>query len=133
MSIVAGMGGNAGTQTLSIMVRSIAMGEVKNKDTLKLLIKEVLLGLVNGASTGILTGLVVYLVYGNIYLGIIIFIAMIANLIISGFFGLLIPIVLKKMNLDPALASSIFLTTATDVLGFFVFLGLANLMIVHLI
>ena len=133
MSIVAGMGGNAGTQTLSIMVRSIAMGEVKNKDTLKLLLKEVLLGLVNGASTGILTGLVVYLVYGNIYLGIIIFIAMIANLIISGFFGLLIPIVLKKMNLDPALASSIFLTTATDVLGFFVFLGLANLMIAQLI
>lgn len=129
MSIVAGMGGNAGTQTLSIMVRSIATGDVKGKNCYKLLLKEVLLGIINGASTGIFTGIVVYFVYGNIYLGIIIFLAMIANLMISGFFGFLIPLVLKKLHADPALASSIFLTTATDVLGFFVFLGLAQMMI----
>lgn len=133
MSIVTGMGGNAGTQTLSIMVRRIAIGDVNGKRKIKLLLKEICLGLVNGSVTGIVTGAVVCLIYGNIYLGLIIFLAMIANLVISGFFGIIIPLILMKCKADPALASSIFLTTATDVLGFFVFLGLAHLMLPYLL
>lgn len=133
MSIVTGMGGNAGTQTLSIMVRSIAIGDINGKQKMKLIMKEVGLGLINGSITGLITGIIVYFMYGNVYLGVIIFLAMIANLIISGFFGIIIPLVLMKCKADPALASSIFLTTATDVLGFFVFLGLAHLMLPYLL
>ena len=127
MPIVAGMGGNAGTQTLSIMIRSIALGEVSLKDSWRLLLKEILLGIINGGATGIVTGFILYVQYGNPYLGVIIFVSMIGNLIIAGVFGLLVPLVLKACKLDPALASSIFLTTATDVCGFFIFLGLAQM------
>ena len=133
MSIVTGMGGNAGTQTVSIIIRNLAMGKVKFKEVGRLLIKELLLGLINGAIIGLVTGIIVATIYNNMYLGIIIFLAMIGNLIISGFFGLLIPIILEKLKVDPALSSSIFLTTATDVLGFFLFLGLATLFLPKLI
>lgn len=133
MSIVTGMGGNAGSQTLSIMIRGIALGEVDLKGCFKLVRKEVLLGMLDGAATGAVTGLVVYLVYGNGYLGVIIFIAMIGNMFISGLFGALVPLVLKSLHADPALASSIFLTTATDTLGFFIFLGLAKLFLPFLV
>lgn len=133
MPIVAGMGGNAGTQTLSIMIRSIALGEISLKDSWKLLGKEVMLGLVNGAATGVVTGAILFMKYGNPFLGIIIFVSMIGNLIIAGFFGFLIPLVLKACKLDPALASSIFLTTATDVFGFFIFLGLAQVFLPFLV
>ncbi len=127
MSIVTGMGGNAGTQTVSIIIRNLAMGKVKFKDVKHLILKEVLLGVINGAAIGVVTGLVVMAIYKNMYLGLIIFLAMVGNLIISGFFGLIIPIILEKLNIDPALSSSIFLTTATDVLGFFLFLSLASI------
>lgn len=127
MSIVTGMGGNAGTQTVSIIIRNIATKKIKIEDAWHLLKKEVLLGLIDGASIGFVTGIIVGLIYGNMYLGLIIFLAMIGNIIISGFFGLLIPLLLDKMKMDPALSSSIFLTTATDVLGFFIFLSLASL------
>ena len=133
MTIVTGMGGNAGSQTLSIMIRSIALGEVHFKDCFPALIKEILLGMFNGLVTGAITGVIVYILYGNFYLGIIICIAMIGNLVVSGFFGFIIPVVLKAMHADPALASSIFLTTATDVLGFFIFLELANLFLPYLV
>ncbi|MBP3463192.1 MAG: magnesium transporter [Clostridia bacterium] len=133
MSIVTGMGGNAGTQTVSIIIRNIAMGKVELKDSLKLVIKEILLGIINGAFIGLLTGIIVALIYGNAYLGIIIFLAMIGNLVISGIFGILVPLILAKLKLDPALASSIFLTTATDVLGFFLFLSLAQVFLPKLI
>lgn len=133
MSIVTGMGGNAGTQTVSIIIRNIAMGKVELKDSLKLVIKEIILGVINGAFIGLLTGIIVTLIYGNTYLGIIIFLAMIGNLVISGIFGILVPLILAKLKLDPALASSIFLTTATDVLGFFLFLSLAQVFLPKLI
>ena len=129
MSMVTGMGGNAGTQTVSIIIRSIAMGKIELKDALPQLKKEILLGLVNGLVIGIITGIVVGMIYQNVYLGIIILLAMVGNLIVSGIFGLLVPLVLQKLKVDPALSSSIFLTTATDVLGFFIFLSLANLFI----
>ena len=133
MSIVTGMGGNAGTQTVSIIIRNLAIGKVKFKEVGHLLLKEVVLGLINGAVIGLVTGVIVTMIYHNIYLGLIIFLAMIGNLIISGFFGLVIPIALEKLKIDPALSSSIFLTTATDVLGFFLFLSLASIFLTKLL
>ena len=133
MPIVAGMGGNAGTQTLSVVIRSIALGEVSLKKSWKLVFKEVGLGVINGAATGVITGVILYMKYDNPYLGIIIFAAMIGNLVIAGFFGFLIPLLLKGLGVDPALASAIFLTTATDVFGFFLFLGLAKMFLPFLL
>lgn len=127
MSIVAGMGGNAGTQTLSLMIRSIALGKIQVRKEWQFLSKEFCLSLINGAVTGLVTGVTLYFYYHNFYLGLIIFIAMIGNLIIAGVFGYAIPILLKKVNIDPAIASSIFLTTLTDVGGFFIFLMLAKI------
>ena len=133
MSIVTGMGGNAGTQTVSIIIRNIAMGKVSLKDAWPLLGKAILLGIINGAGIGIITGIVVGLIYGNMYLGIIILLAMIGNFVVAGLAGLIIPLVLDKLHIDPALSSSIFLTTATDILGFFIFLSLANVFLPFLI
>ena len=133
MSIVTGMGGNTGTQTVSIIIRNIAMGKVDLKDAFYLIKKQILVGMINGAVIGIVTGIIISIIYGNIYLGIIIFVAMIANLVVSGICGTLIPLILRKLKIDPALSSSIFLTTVTDVLGFFIFLSLANLFLPYLI
>ncbi len=133
MPIVAGMGGNAGTQTLSIMIRSIALGEVDIKNDWKYIINEIFLGLINGFATGIITGFIIYLKYDNLFLGIIILVAMIGNLVIASFFGFLIPLLLKRFHLDPAVSSSIFLTTATDVGGFFIFLGMAKMFLPYLV
>ncbi|KXS49993.1 magnesium transporter [Halanaerobium congolense] len=133
MPIVAGMGGNAGTQTLSIVIRGIALGEIDFKDNWKLLFKEAMVGIINGTATGLVTGLILYLMYGNYYLGLIIFLAMILNLLIAGMFGFLIPLSLQSLGIDPALASAIFVTTVTDVFGFFVFLGLAKTFLIYLI
>lgn len=127
MTIVSGMGGNAGTQTMSIMVRELSREDLDLRDNWKSLVKEIVLGMIDGAACGLVTGLVVWWLYRSFYLGLIIFLAMIGNLVVSGFFGFLIPLTLKKLHADPALASSIFITTATDVLGFFIFLGLANI------
>ena len=129
MPVVAGMGGNAGAQTLSVVIRGIALGEVEDERKWKLVIKEGLLGLVHGLAIGVLTGGVLYFITGNPYLGVIIFAAMVFNLFIAGLFGFLIPLSLEAMGIDPALASAIFLTTATDVFGFFAFLGLATIFI----
>lgn len=132
MSIITGMGGNAGTQTVSVIIRNIAMGKVTLKDSLHLLRKQLILDFIDGSIIGFLTGTIVSLIYGNVYFGIIIFLAMIANLMISGVFGTLVPLILQKLKIDPALSSSIFLTTATDVLGFFIFLSLAKTFLMHL-
>ncbi len=133
MTIVSGMGGNAGSQTMSIMVRQLATDKLKWSKCVKPFLKELLLGVVNGAATGLVTGIIVYFMYGNIYLGLIVLIAMIGNLVIAGIFGFLVPYVLDKFHADPAVSSSIFVTTATDVLGFFIFLGLARLFLQLLI
>jgi magnesium transporter len=126
MTIISGMGGNAGTQTLSILVREISQRDRKAKEYRKPFLKELVLGLIDGASTGLVTAVVVCAVYGNIWLGVIAFVAMIGNMLVSAFFGFLIPLILNKCHADPAVSSSIFVTTATDVLGFFIFLGLAK-------
>lgn len=133
MPIIAGMGGNAGSQTLSLVIRSIAMGDIDLKENWRLVFKEVAIGLMNGLFIGVVTGTIMYMRYGNPYLGLIVVLAIIANLIMAAFFGFMTPLILKKVGVDPALASAIFVTAATDVFGFFVFLGLARLLLPYLI
>lgn len=129
MPIVAGMGGNAATQTITIVVRSMALHEVQFKDAWKVLWKEIVIGVVNGVLLGILTGVVSYYFNGFFMLGVVIGLAMIVNLVIAGLSGTLIPLMLKSLRLDPALASSVFVTTCTDVGGFLAFLGLATVLL----
>ncbi|HEY0144080.1 MAG TPA: magnesium transporter [Thermoanaerobaculia bacterium] len=127
MPIVAGMGGNAGTQTLTVFVRAIALGEIDWATGIRPIWKEMLVGLGNGAATGMLTMLIVGIWTGDWILAVILFIAMTLNLIIAGLAGGIVPLVLEKFGFDPAIASSIFVTTCTDTGGFFLFLGLATL------
>ena len=131
--IVAGMGGNAGTQSLTIIVRGIALGELTGKNAFKVFMKEFFVGLTTGIAIGAVAGVLGYLWEGNIVFGIIIGGAMILNMIVATVFGFIVPVILKKLKVDPALASAVFVTTATDVLGFFFFLGLATLFLQYLI
>ncbi len=128
MTIVSGMGGNAGTQTMSVLVRELSKNKIPFSEAVHGFLKEILLGIIDGAVNGFVTALIVWWIYGNFYLGVIVFIAMIGNMIVAGVFGFLVPVLLDKFHADPAVASSIFVTTATDVLGFFIFLGLATIM-----
>jgi magnesium transporter len=132
MPIVAGQGGNSGTQTATIVVRSLSLDEVAPKDFLKVLIKESLFGLVHGAISGFLTASMAYFFTKNIWLAAIIFSAMLGNMIIAGMAGALIPLLFKKLKIDPALASSIWLTTFTDVMGFLILLGLGTILITRI-
>ena len=129
MPIVAGMGGNAGTQTLTVIVRSLALGEVKLRDVWRMLGKEFLIGFSTGAGVGILTSIIAYVWKGNVLFGLVVGLALIINHIIAGIMGVIIPLTLKKFKIDPAHASSIFLTTFTDVIGFFALLGLAKIIL----
>ncbi len=133
MTIISGMGGNAGTQTLSLAIRGIALGELDIKGSSRIVLREILLGFLDGAAVGLISALIMYPRYHNLYLGLIILIAMIGNLVIAGFFGILIPLILKRVGADPALSSTIFLTTATDVFGFLIYLGLAKMFLPLLI
>lgn len=127
MTIISGMGGNAGSQTMAIAVRQLSRDEVTRRQVLRSLAKEASAGVVNGIVNGLVTGLVVAIVYSNAYLPLIVVASMVANMVIAGTFGLLVPVALKALKQDPAVSSSIFVTTATDVLGFLVFLGLAQI------
>lgn len=129
MPIVAGMGGNAGTQTLAVSVRAIAMREVSSSNYKRLIFKEGLVGLSNGVMLSIVIGSLVSLLFGDVMLGVVIGMAMITNMMVAGLFGSGIPILLNKFGQDPAISSSIFLTTLTDVIGFLVFLGLATILL----
>ena len=131
MPIVAGMGGNAGTQTLTVFVRGLALGEVDWRTGIRPVIKECLVGLANGAAIGLLTVLIVGFWTGQWSLAGILFCAMVVNLFVAGLAGGLVPLILEKYGFDPAIASSIFVTTFTDVCGFFTFLGLATLVLHH--
>ncbi|WP_421880731.1 magnesium transporter [Pacificispira sp.] len=126
MPIVASMGGNAGTQTLTVAVRALATNELTTKNALRILVKEVLVGGANGILFAIIMGIIAWLWFSDPLLGGVIAVAMIANLVIAGLCGVLIPLGIEKMGQDPAIASTVFLTTITDVVGFFVFLGLAS-------
>lgn len=133
MPIVTGMGGNAGNQALSIVLTSLARDEISLEEDLPLVLKEIFLGLFDGAVIGLFAGIVLYLKYGNFYLGLIIFAAMILNMMIAGIVGFLLPLIFDKLKIDPAISSPIFLTTFTDVCGFFIFLGLASTLLTKLI
>jgi magnesium transporter len=126
MPVVAGMGGNAATQTLAVIVRGIALGELTWANARHALIKEGLVGIGNGVTNGVLGGLVVGLITHDWVLGLILTAAMVINMFVAATAGTLIPLGLRAMKIDPALASSVFITTLTDVFGFLSFLGLAT-------
>ncbi|HTV01117.1 MAG TPA: magnesium transporter, partial [Luteitalea sp.] len=132
MPVVAGMGGNAGTQTLTVIVRGIALGELTFVNTKKALLKEALVGLGNGVGIGVLAAAAAWVVQGDAWLGLILALAMIINMFVAATAGTLVPLGLRAMKIDPALASSVFITTLTDVFGFFAFLGLGHVFLRYL-
>ena len=132
MPVVAGMGGNAATQTLTVIVRGIALGELTWANSRKALIKEAVVGLGNGLACGVVAALVVWLWKGDLWLGLILLGAMVINMFVAATAGTLIPLALRALKIDPALASSVFITTLTDVFGFASFLGLGTVFIKYL-
>lgn len=132
LPIVAGQGGNSGMQTLTVVIRAMALGEIVGTNARRAMRKEVILGLCNGLLCGLVVGVIGFLWKGSILLGMLVSVAMALNMLAAALAGVLIPVVLRSMRIDPALASSIFLTTVTDVLGFFLFLGLAALALAFL-
>lgn len=129
MPIVASMGGNAGTQTLTVTVRQMALGDIEGSDAKKTIYKEIILSLVNGFLFAFIIGVISYFWFSIPLLGVVIAISMVINLISAGFFGAFIPLFLKKLKIDPAIGSTVLLTTVTDIVGFFSFLGLATLIL----
>ena len=126
MPIVASMGGNAGMQTLAVTIRAIAKKEIYSGNFLKIVTKEFVIGILNGFIFAIIAGIIVNFWFKQMDLSILIAVAMILNMIVAGLFGILVPVSLKKFNIDPALASSVFVTTITDVIGFLSFLGIGS-------
>lgn len=133
MPIVTGMGGNAGTQSLTIVVRGISLGELTRENAIKIMLKEIAVGFLSGVMIGILVAIGSMVFEGNPIFGVVTGIAMFMNMILANFAGYFIPVILEKFGVDPALASGVFVTTVTDVLGFFFFLGLATLFLPYLI
>ena len=132
MPVVAGMGGNAATQTLTVVVRGIALGELSWANSRKALLKEAAVGIGNGVACGLVGWLVVWIWKGDVWLGAILCAAMIINMFVAATAGTLIPLALRALKVDPALASSVFITTLTDVFGFASWLGLSAIFIKHL-
>ena len=132
MTMVASMGGNAATQTLTIIVRGIALGELTWGNSRRALFKEALVGFGHGLALGTVGAGVAWLMSGNLVLGLILALAMVINLLVAAIAATLIPIALRALKIDPALASAVFITTLTDVFGFFAFLGLATIFLPYL-
>jgi magnesium transporter len=126
MTIIAGMGGNAATQALAVTVRRISLYDLTDNQAYRTVLKEFTVGLINGAATGLIVFACAYFFDSNPMLGLVIFMAMTGNLIVAGFTGAGIPLILKRVGIDPAIASSIIITTFTDVFGFLLLLGLAS-------
>ncbi len=129
MPIVASMGGNAGTQTLTVVVRQLALEEIATNDAIHIIKKEVIISLMNGTIFATVMGIIAWIWFHMPLLGVVIGLSMIINLLMAGFFGAVIPLFLKKIKVDPAIGSSVVLTTVTDVMGFFSFLGLAKMVL----
>jgi magnesium transporter len=129
MPIVASMGGNAGTQSLTVVVRQLSICDIARYDAYRTIKKEVLISLVNGIIFAILIGIIASLWFDKGMLGVVIGLSMIINLLSAGFFGSMVPLLLKNMGVDPAIGSTVILTTVTDVVGFFSFLGLATIIL----
>ena len=125
MPIVASMGGNAGTQSLTVAVRAIATRDLTTANVWRVIRREILVGLINGLIFAIVMGIVGVLWFGSPMLGVVIAVAMVINMVVAGLAGTVIPVTLERFGIDPALASGAFVTTVTDVVGFFAFLGLA--------
>lgn len=126
MPIVASMGGNTGTQALAVTVRRLALGEIEFKDAKSVLKREVTISLVNGLIFGAIMGVIAAVWFDKGMLGVVISLSMVTNLFFAGFFGTIIPLTLRRFNIDPAVGSAVILTTFTDAIGFFSFLGLAK-------
>lgn len=126
MPIVASMGGNTGTQALAVTVRRLALGEIEFKDAKSVLKREVTISLVNGLIFGTIMGVIAAVWFDKGMLGVVISLSMVTNLFFAGFFGTIIPLTLRRFNIDPAVGSAVILTTFTDAIGFFSFLGLAK-------
>ena len=129
MPIVASMGGNAGTQSLTVVVRQLALGDIAKHDAYRTIKKEVILSLANGLVFAIIMGIIASLWFDKGMLGIVIGLSMVINLFMAGFIGSMVPLLLKRMDIDPAIGSTVILTTVTDVVGFFSFLGLATIIL----
>ncbi len=129
MPIVASMGGNAGTQSLTVAVRSLATKDLTSANVWRVIWREGIVGLINGLVFAVVMGIVGVVWFGLPLLGVVIAVAMVVNLVIAGLAGVVIPVLLEKMDIDPALASGAFVTTVTDVVGFFAFLGLAAMVL----
>ena len=129
MPIVASMGGNAGTQSLTVVVRQLALGDIAKHDAYRTIKKEVILSLANGFFFAIIMGIIASLWFDKGMLGVVIGLSMVINLLSAGFFGSMVPLLLKRLDIDPAIGSTVILTTVTDVVGFLSFLGLATLIL----
>ncbi|HCW62298.1 MAG TPA: magnesium transporter, partial [Sphingobium sp.] len=126
MPIVAGVGGNAGSQTMAVTVRALATNQITGSNARRTILREIRVAVLNGATVAIVLGIGVSLVFQNMALGGVIAAAMVTNIITAGLAGASVPLAFDRMNLDPAVASSIFVTMITDSMGFFAFLGLAT-------
>jgi magnesium transporter len=129
MPIVASMGGNAGTQTLTVAVRALAMKELTTTNAKRIVSKEVIVGAINGLLFAAVMGPIAWIWFGDVQIGGVIAAAMIINLVAAGFVGIATPIILDRLGVDPAVASTVVLTAITDVVGFVAFLGLAALVL----
>jgi magnesium transporter len=129
MPIVASMGGNAGTQTLTVAVRALATKELTRANAVRVIAKELLVGVLNGGLFAVITGVIAWMWFGNPLIAGVIGVAMIINLVVAALSGALVPLILDRLKVDPAIASGVFVTTMTDVVGFFGFLGLATLVL----
>ena len=125
MPIVASIGGNAGTQTMAVSVRALAMNQLTRSNTWRTIVREITVALLNGLTIAVLLGVGAALVFGNPQLGGVIAAAMLINILVAGLSGVVVPVVLERSGQDPAVASSVFLTMITDSMGFLLFLGLA--------
>ena len=133
LPVVASQGGIGGTQTVTLVVRSMALGEVPRRLGLRLLARELALGLIHGVALGIVVGFVAYLWKGNFTLGVVLGLAMLGNMLVAGMFGAGVPLLLRHFRMDPAVSSAVFVTTFTDVIGFVLFLGLAAIFVDRLV
>jgi magnesium transporter len=131
-SVVAGLGGNAANQSLAMLVRALALGEIPANQRLGLLVKQITVCFLQGLAVGLVVGFGVYLWRGNIYLGLVLVLALVGNLVVAGIVGTLIPLGLKSINMDPAMGGTVLISALTDTLGFLIFLSLAALFVPYL-
>jgi magnesium transporter len=133
LPVVAGVGGNGGIQTLTVITRAIALGELEFSRGIRAVGKEMAVGAVIGVAAGLLSGLIAFLWRGNPILGLVLLAAMICTMTVAGLLGAAVPLLLKALGQDPAVGSGVIVTFCTDALGFFSFLGIASLMLEHLL